>query len=302
MKKALLGLLWLLGFQILMGAQVPISNLYLFDLKKANDSIFQFSAPRFLTAFNVNGYNNHPYFFSNEELYLSVQQPNMRVPDFYSLNLRTNTRVRVTDTPEGEYSPRPLGDGVHFTAVRMEFPGRDTVQRLWQFPLDRSNKGQVLLPDVTKVGYYLWLSTREVVMFLVGRPNQLIKTDVLAPRKDIIALDVGRCIKKLNNGMVYFVQKSVSAPWQIMRYDPKSTSIRVQSSLVINTLPNSEDFTIMNDGVILMASGSALYKFKPGSSDRIWKKIGDFQTFGVRRITRIELSPDNSRIVLVNNE
>jgi hypothetical protein len=302
MKKAFLGFICLLALPALLRAQAPISNLYLFDLKKANDSIFQFSAPRFLTASNINGYNNHPYFFSNEELYLSVQQPNMRVPDFFALNLRTNTRTRVTDTPEGEYSPRPLGDEVHFTAVRMEFVGRDTLQRLWQFPLNRSNKGQVLLPDVVKVGYYAWLNTHEVMMYLVGKPSQLVKTDVFSPRKDVIALNIGRCIKHLSNGMVYYVQKSISSPWQIMRYDPRNSSIRVQATVVTNTLPDAEDFTVMNDGVILMASGSTLYKFKPGSTDRKWKKIGDFQTFGIRRITRIELSPDNSKIVLVSNE
>lgn len=140
MKKITL-LLLILGSAVYLSAQAPTSNLYLFNLAKTGDTTFQFSVPKFLSAFNLKGYNNHPYFFNDNELYIASQAPKESQPELYSLNILIGTRTRVTDTYDGEYSPRPVGDGQNFSAVRMEFPVGDTIQRLWQFPLSRSGKG-----------------------------------------------------------------------------------------------------------------------------------------------------------------
>ncbi|MBK9491410.1 MAG: hypothetical protein IPO07_23405 [Haliscomenobacter sp.] len=298
MKTRLLLLLAICA-QLSLYAQPPASNLYLFNVKKVGDTLFQFSAPKFLSAFNPKGYNNHPFFFNNNELYISTQSPQESQPEIYSLNLSTGTRTRVTDTPDGEYSPRPIGDGQNFSAVRMEFPPGDTLQRLWQFPINRSNKGKPVFTDIDNVGYYLWLSTRELLMFLVAKPNQLVKVELGNPRKEVIAVNPGRCIRQILGTGAYFVQKSTSfsQPWKIMKWDQRTVG-RYQVSDVVNTLNGSEDFAVMSDGSLIMGNGSVLYRFRPGV-DRSWRKMADFSNYNIQKITRIEISPDNGKVVFV---
>lgn len=291
-------LLWCLSTVAL--AQPPRSSVFLFDLRKSNDTVFQFSAARFLTAFNLKGYNNHPYFFNSEELYLSVQAPQQSQPDFYALNLRTLLRTQITATSEGEYSPRPRGDFQHFTAVRTEYPPGDTLQRLWQFPLNRLTPPQVLLPEITNVGYYCWRNPAEVVLFLVDRPSQLVRVQLGNNRPELLASNVGRCLRCMPDGSVYFVQKNTGGAAMLMRYDPPANGAPGKMSQIIATPTGSEDFAVMNDGTLLMGQGSKVLRHHPQRGPRSWRPIGDFSGLGIRNITRLELSPENSRLVLVN--
>lgn len=292
-------LLLCLGLSLSLYAQPPASHLYVFNVQKLGDTLFQFSAPKFLSAFNLRGYNNHPFFFSNTELYIASQSPQQSQPELYSLNLSTGVRTRVTDTPDGEYSPKPIGDGQNFSAVRMEFTQGDTLQRLWQFPISRSSKGQPVFTDIDNVGYYLWLSTRELLMFLVDKPNQLARVEVGNSRKEVLAVNPGRCIRRITGVGAYFVQKSssLSQPWKIMKWDQRAVG-RNQVSEVVNTLNGSEDFAVMSDGSLIMGNGPILYRFRPGT-DRGWKKMADFSYYNIQRITRLEVSPDNGKIVFV---
>ena len=52
-------------------AQLPKSNIYMFDMAQATDSTYEFSNPRYLTLFNQYGYNNHPSFFKYVTNFLS---------------------------------------------------------------------------------------------------------------------------------------------------------------------------------------------------------------------------------------
>lgn len=297
--KTLLSLLFGLGLSFNLYAQPPASHLYVFNVQKLGDTLFQFSAPKFLSAFNLKGYNNHPFFFSNTELYIASQSPQQSQPELYSLNLSTGVRTRVTDTPDGEYSPKPIGDGQNFSAVRMEFTQGDTLQRLWQFPISRATKGQPVFTDIDNVGYYLWLSTRELLLFLVDKPNQLARVEVGNSRKEVLAVNPGRCIRRITGIGAYFVQKSssLSQPWKVMKWDQRATG-RNQISEVVNTLNGSEDFAVMSDGSLIMGNGAILYRFRPGV-DRTWKKMADFSYYNIQKITRLEVSPDNGKIVFV---
>ena len=42
-------------------APLPKSNIYLFKVEQKDDGTLSFLQPRFLTAFNPNGYNNTPF-------------------------------------------------------------------------------------------------------------------------------------------------------------------------------------------------------------------------------------------------
>ena len=85
-----------------LAGQLQTSNIYMFNMKQVSDSVFQFSNPQYLTAFNAAGYNNQPEFFNNDELYITSQLPAMQQPELFLLNLQTRTKIRVTETVDEE--------------------------------------------------------------------------------------------------------------------------------------------------------------------------------------------------------
>ena len=280
-------------------AQLPNSNVFLFDLQKegTQDSLY-LANPKLLTDYNRTGYNNHPDFFSEDELVIASQLPYEAQPDLYGLNLSTMVRTQMTDTQPGEYSPRRMPDYFNFSAVRMEYQERDTFIRLWQFPLDRSGNGRPVFKDLTNVGYYAWLNSRDVMLYKVGNPSQLVKADVYSGSEEVVATNVGRCFIPTGTGSVIFMQKQNSGPSQIMLYDSRAYSDDQKTRKIVTPLSGSEDFAVLQDGTLIMGYNSEVYKYQVGV-DTEWKKLADLRGYNIKGISRIAVSPNNSRIAIV---
>ncbi|MEL6972563.1 MAG: hypothetical protein AAFZ63_16100 [Bacteroidota bacterium] len=271
-------------------AQLPQSNIYLFNMRQVSDSLFEFSEPQYLTAFNSNGYNNQPSFFTNDELYISAQLPSMQQPELYLLNLQDKTKLRVTETQEGEFSPVRMPDFYNFSAIRQEYLNRDTVIRLWQFPLDRLTNGKPVFKYLQGIGYYCWINSKEVAVFVIDDPSYLalanVDTDDLIP----LATDVGRCIRKLPNGNLSFVQRNEAGLWQIMELSLYRRG-SYQAQPIITALPGTEDFAVLPDGTYIMGRGSKLYKFNR-FRDEDWIEIADMRYYNITNISRLAVSAD----------
>ncbi len=302
-------------------AQVEPSNIYLFDMTRTSDTTYAFNNPRWLTHFNETGYNNQPAFFDMEKLYITVQEPGDNQTDLYLLDLRTQTKVKVTETAEGEYSPALMPTRYQFSAVRQEISGRDTLLRLWQFPIDRLSNGKPVFKYINGIGYYHWINSTQVAVYMVDNPSYLALADTRTDELQTIASNTGRCFKRMRNGNLAFVQKSDFNNWYIMEkklssYSRGRSSSRFRSrtntapssstpiadlpvTQVIETLPGSEDFEVLPDGSFLMALGSKLFKYNPRRDDD-WREIGDFRYFGIRNITRMALSRDSKLAIVAN--
>ena len=271
-------------------AQLPQSNIYLFNMRQVSDSLFEFSEPQYLTAFNSNGYNNQPSFFTNDELYISAQLPSMQQPELYLLNLQDKTKLRVTETQEGEFSPVRMPDFYNFSAIRQEYLNRDTVIRLSQFPLDRQTNGKPVFKYLQGIGYYCWINSKEVAVFVIDDPSYLalanVDTDDLIP----LATDVGRCIRKLPNGNLSFVQRNEAGLWQIMELSLYRRG-SYQAQPIITALPGTEDFAVLPDGTYIMGRGSKLYKFNR-FRDEDWIEIADMRYYNITNISRLAVSAD----------
>lgn len=270
-------------------AQLPQSNIYLFNMQQQSDTAYVLSQPRYLTHYNPNGYNNQPAFFSADELYVASQLPSMAQPELYLLNLKDNSKLRVTETVEGEFSPMRMPDFYNFSAVRQEYIGRDTVIRLWQFPIDRLTNGRPVFKYLKGIGYYCWLNSKQVAVWMVDNPSYLalanVDTDELIP----IATNAGRCVKKMPNGNLAFVQKTDFGTWDIMELSLYRRDLQPQK--LIESLPGSEDFAVLPDGTILMGRGSKLYKFNR-FRDEDWVEVVDLRFYNITNITRLAVSPD----------
>ena len=267
--------------------QAPRSNVFLFDIEQVTDSVFRFTEPRYLTFFNRDGYNNQPYFMSDNTLYLTVQRPYEERPDIYGLNLEKQQKIQITATPEGEYSPELMPGGRSWSAVRMEKDAANS-QRLWEFPLDRKSNGRPVFKYITNVGYYEWLNRNEVAMFLVEADgSKLVIGDVRSDRTTDIANNVGRCLHKRTGNELLYVQKATDLTWYLKSLNLNNR----QSKIMIETPPGSEDFTVLSDGSVIMGKGSKLYKYHP-SYDQDWVEVTDLRYYNISKITRLSASRD----------
>lgn len=293
MRKTLLLLTCIFCYKIAL-AQLPNTNIYLFDMERKGDSLFVFKNPQLLTGFNSDGYNNQPAFISNDEIYFSsgtTSEDNST--NIISLDLTRKVKTQVTLSDDREYSPTPLLEPYYFSAVRQEADGKNT-QRLWVFPTDRSSQGQPILPNTTGVGYHCWVSRNLVALFIVGDPHKLAIADTNDKSVKTLTSNIGRCMQKLPNGNLAYIHKATETNWILKELDINT----LRSSTIVSTIPQSEDFVVLPDYTFLMASGSEIFKYKKGW-DTAWLKVGEFSRLGLRGINRMAISKDG-KIALVN--
>lgn len=291
MYQAILSSFFVLTILLPLQAQIQSSNIYLFDMKQVSDTSIEFSNPRWATYFNRNGYNNHPAFIEDDVLYISAQLPYQAQPDILALRLQDTSRVKITSTNAGEYSPARMPDFYNFSAVRMEFNQGDTLLRLWQFPVQRrspADNGKPIFKYINNIGYYHWLNTQQVAVFLVEETPRLGIADIRTDDVQTLATNVGRTFRTLPGGKIVYIQKNNFGPWELMESDPRPGS---KPEKIINTLSGSEDFVILDDGTILMGNGSKLFKYRR-PYDETWVEVGDFSYYNIRNITRLAVSRD----------
>ncbi len=272
---------------------IPVSDVYAFSMKKLDDTNYNFSNPRFLTNFNLDGYNNQPFFVKPNEIYLTVQFPDETQTDIFSLNLENNRLTQITATVESEYSPTLMPTRNEFSSVRVEADGQNT-QRLWKFPMDRSSKGEPVFASIPGVGYHHWINQYKAALFVVDQPNKLILANTLTGSNIQLMENVGRGMNRLPGDNLAFIHKLNDQTWILKELD----TYTYRATEIVKTLPNSEDFLYLDDGTYIMGNGSKLYKFNK-LSDQDWVEIADFRYYGIKNITRLALS-SNGTIAIVD--
>lgn len=271
---------------------LPKTQVYLLQMERA-DSSYLFKNPKLLTDFNAEGYNNQPFFLSNNEILLTVGKQEEHQTDIYLLNIQSNTLLRMTKTPESEYSPKPTPDKLYFSVVRVETDAEKT-QRLWKYPLDRKDKGNPVFRYLRGIGYYHWLDAFRVALFNVAEMNYLSLGNLRDESTKHLAPNVGRCFASSPNGRMVFVHKITDNNWVIKAMDPETLEVEV----IVQTIPDSEDFVIMPDGALLMGKGSRLFRYHPKESGN-WQEVADLKGIGITHITRLAASSDG-KLALVN--
>ncbi|MCA0234859.1 MAG: hypothetical protein LCH81_00595 [Bacteroidetes bacterium] len=271
-------------------------DLLLFSLSQNADSTWSLAAPRFLTQFNPRGYNNQPNFFSDNELYVVSQSlGDTTQTDILSLDLAAQAFTKVTATPlTSEYSPTLMPGGSRFSCVRVE---EDGAQRLWSFPINRSDNGRPEFPLVYGVGYHCWLRDTLAAFFIVGEngaPHTLQVAGLRGQKLQRIAADIGRCLLRTPRGQLAFVSKTTDQIWFLKTWDPATG----KQDIVLRIPPGVEDFALLPDGTYLMGNGARLYQYKPGLQTE-WKEIASLEPYGVRKITRLTVSKNRKLVIVV---
>jgi len=282
-------------------AAPPDTEIYVVEMKTAAGGAVEFARPANVT--NRAGYDNQPSFTPDGRAVLFTSQRDDGQTDIYRLDLTTGATARLTSTPESEYSPTVTPDGKFFSVVRVE---ADKTQRLWKFPLAGGGGAPTLvMTDVKPVGYHLWLDSRTLALFVLGaetRPHTL-QVAMLGKRPgevvelSTLATNVGRSLLRVagRRDTFSFVHKLSPENWVVKTVDLKTH----RTAALGKTLPGSEDLAWLPDGSLLMAREAKLFRLDPARAQEGWREIADFTSAGLRRITRLAVSPRADRLALV---
>ncbi|MBK9735644.1 MAG: hypothetical protein IPO92_12045 [Saprospiraceae bacterium] len=287
-----IGLIYMMLAQIAY-SQLPKTDVYLAELKNINIKP-QILSVKFLNHFNRHGYNNQARFFGYNEVYMASAIDTSQWTDIYSIDLLKEELTRVTDTEKlSEFSPCPTPIEGYFSVVRIETDG--LTQSLWIYPKDRSNPGKRALPNIKNIGYHTWISRDSVALFLVGTPNTFAIANISTGKTEIIAENIGRCIKLSPKGHISIVHKIKPDLWMLKNYDIKDKAF----STVCQMPQNTEDFDYLPNGILIAADGPKIKTFNT-QKDIEWVEIADFTLQNIMHINRLNVIRD--RLLFINNK
>ena len=273
----------------------PVSSEDIFVVGvSVNRGKLEFGQPANIT--NRAGYDNQPSFLPDGASLLYTSQREGEQTDIYRYDFKTGQSARLTNTPEGEYSPTLMPGGKFFSVIRVE---ADKTQRLWKFPL-AGGEPSLVLPNIKPVGYHLWLDARTLALFILGtegRPNTLQLAPTDNTFLDTIHVNIGRALHLIPRREAFsFVHKISPDEWLIKIFDLKTH----RSTTLTRTLPGSEDLAWTPDGsAVLMAQDSKLYQYNLATPAAGWQPVADFAAAGLKKITRLAFSPKADRLALV---
>lgn len=272
-------------------SNVPSTDIYLYRFGRLLP--LQRSAVFNIT--NRAGYDNQPSWDGNSRILYTSQSAGQT--DIYDISFETNTIGKITGTPESEYSAALTPDGKAIAVVRVE---RDSTQRLWRFPKDGSAPS-VILPDIKPVGYFAWLDSTRLALFVLGSPNTLQIADTRTGIARIVTTNIGRSLQRVPGGRRASYVHRAGSKWMLETVDPNPKRDGSFDVDTIAALPDSADYVVWKSPTeIYTAAGSRLLRMRLPA--KTWVLVEDLSGKGIRRISRLAISPDGSRLALVADE
>lgn len=287
-------------------AAPPDTEIYLASLSQQNGRL-ALGSPANIT--NNPGYDNQPFFTPDGRgiLFSSARAPSgppdptrPSQTDIFRYDRATSAVARVTETPESEYSPTVMPDGIRISMVRVEADG---AQRLWGIaPGGSRSQLELLLPGVKPVGYHAWASDHTLALFVLGAngaPATLQLADTRTGEAHSVATDIGRSIQRMPGSgpirHISFVQRERSGDRVtliVKELDPESGGIRTLVPAVDGS--READLAWMPDGTLLMVKDDVLYAWRQGQPS--WTEV---QRLSLRGVTRLAVSPTGDALALV---
>ena len=223
--------------------------------------------------------------------------------DIYRYEISTRKMRQLTNTPEREYSPTVMPDGERVSVVRVESDG---TQRLWSvMGTGAQYQTSLILPEVKPVGYQAWIDERTVALFVLGdgeRPPTLQVADTVTGNTTVVTEGIGRSLQRIPSGGVSFVQREPangSAPPSMMITQLSKSPDGPRTTPLIRPAGGATDPFVAwtPDGTLLMAVGSAIYRWRTGETD--WTFIANLGSFRIHEVSRLAVSPKGDWLAIV---
>lgn len=266
----------------------PSTDIYLYRL--GGIPLFSRGQLNNLTA--RRGYDNQPFWDGNSRLLYTSQHAGQF--DVHAIDFATATIQRVTSTPESEYSGAPTPDNDAIAVVRVE---ADSTQRLWRFPR-HGGAPSLVLRDIRPVGYFAWLDTTTLALFVLGSPNSLQIADTRTGVGRVAANGIGRSLQRVPGGRKASFLHRVGSRWVLKTVDPTPQGDGRFTIDSIVVMPDSAEYVAWRSATELYtAAGSRILRLR--LPERRWEQVADLAGRGIRGISRLALSPDGRSLALV---
>jgi hypothetical protein len=238
------------------------------------------------------GYDNQPAFLADGRaiLYVAREGEDMGV---YRYDFASDTSTRVTATaPYRLYSPQPIPGSDAFAAVQARQTGELLLAR---FGADGADPEAVKALLQLDVGYHAWIDEMTAVVRVERERPELLLADLGSDELTGIAQDVGRSIQTIpGSRAISFVHKESESEWWIKGLDLDSLEIRP----LARTIQGKEDHAWLSADTLLMGRGAKLFAYRT-SGEGVWELFANFEQAGLTDISRIAVSPDGAKIIIV---
>jgi WD40 repeat protein len=293
-KLILTGSFFPLAFSL--AAQLPDTDIWLLDLK-AKDSTYVLGAPVNITS--RTGYDNQPAFAPEGGylLYSSIREDGQS--DIYKYDLKAKTVSAFCKTAESEYSPTFTPDRKFVSTVRVE---KDSAQRLWKYPVN-GGEPVLVMNAVDSIGYHCWLNPDSVALFILTQPFTLQVANANTQKVSVISDSIGKSLVRfpfMRSAGLLFI-RSVNGRNKVCFTTLRPVKKKGYEVNEIVDLPSGADYFTFYNNVLFCASGSRIYKYEM-MKDLNWVQVADLSKAGLSSITRLTISPDGSRMAVVNSK
>lgn len=286
--STLLVTLFLLSQVIL--AQVPDTEIYLFSIEKM-DGKYIFSNGKNIT--NRKGYDNQPYFSKDSKtIYFTTNRTGNNF-DIYKYSLAENQTSPVITSSENEYSAREFDENT------LHFVREGEKQLMTVFEFNKNTKKEKPAFKVNEpIAYYAFNKNKDALVWVrYAFFMNFINTEKNINRfvANYAQPSVPHLIPNTNN--FSFMQRHPDDSLWIKEFNPANLAVRP----IITSKDGKRDYCWMPDGSLLMASGTELYRFDE-KKDKTWVLIANLQSFGIKSLTRMVVSPDGKYLAVVDNK
>lgn len=295
------GILFFLLYGFNLSAQLPQTEIYVFDLSKDQMGYHLSNMQKVKVA---DGYNNQPFFTRDGKYMLFTASGKKKgKTDIYRYDLEKKKIRQLTKTKkQSEYSPKLTPNQEGISCVRVE---EDTTQQhLYVYNL-KGKKPKQLLKDVHVIGYYEWITLNDLLTFNIPEPFTLNYYSFQPAKQETLYPAIGRDIKNIRNKLFY-VDKRDSLHWYIKELDKRRIGRRNYDSIpddemLTETLPGEEDYAFMQDGSIIMGHLGQIFQKEKVIRDhnKEWKMILDLSPYYITRFYRITVSPNFRKLAVV---
>lgn len=264
----------------LLAVAQPSTEVYLFDLD-GDTANFSISNP--VNISNNEGYDNQPSFWPDGKsvLYARSIDGQTEIVRFF---IDTKETKIISKTLQGsEYSPTVMPDR-RISSVRLDTTG---LQLLYAY--DLIGNVEVLVPE-TVIGYHVWVGDMNIAAFVLGDPATLQIIDTRTNEAETVYSKIGRSLHMVpNHNWFSFVDKSKDV-WAVKAMDPSNKTV----IYLTNTLDGAEDYCWTPEGSMIMGQGTKLFHW-----ERNWSQFADLSEMGLGKVSRVAVSRDGSKLVVV---
>lgn len=264
------------------------TEVFLFDLSQENG---RFELSNFKNISNNEGYDNQPSFMDNNTILYSGTRNGQT--DIVEYNILTAEKRWICDTEGSEYSPLKIPGQDAASAIRLD---KDGTQVLRKYDL-QSGASNILIDEIV-IGYHIWFNGNILVSSVLEDGAMSLFTSPLNENQNYRwQKKVGRSLHNIpHSELVSYISKEKDI-WEIKSLDP----INGSTIPLFKSLPNSEDMCWLSNGTAIMANDGMLFGFHMIRDDD-WIELVSLTEYGIKNITRLAVSPDGSKLVVVGEK